>query len=197
MEAFKAAADRLGESELLRAEFAKINVSQKARWAKPIGMGCGAFAVLFTLWVAPWILFNGQLSSLELELAWVAVALTLLSVLSWGFSYKYLPVVRNPRARMRIAVACGFLSAACFYVFGLVLTNVLVPHMFHPENPVPEATFRAGKLVGFRAAVPDEFSSIFWIGVAVLWALAVAAIPGAIAYGLEEAARRKTNQFAA
>src|ERR1700761_4072544 len=49
-EAFKVAVDRIGQSELLRAEFAKIGELKEVHWGKMIGIGCGIFAVLFTLW---------------------------------------------------------------------------------------------------------------------------------------------------
>ena len=49
----------------------------------------------------------------------------------------------------------------------------------------------------YEDTIPSEVSPVFMIGISVLWALALAAIPGAIAYGLEEAARRhmKGNSY--
>jgi hypothetical protein len=81
-----------------------------------------------------------------------------------------------------------------FYVFGLVLTNVIVPKIFHGNFFVPDVGHLGGKVLGIRSVGPGEVPLIFWMGISVLWAVAVAAIPGAIAYGLEEAARRRSKE---
>ncbi|HXS68706.1 MAG TPA: hypothetical protein VN761_07665, partial [Candidatus Polarisedimenticolia bacterium] len=64
-EALMVAASRIGQSELLRAEFAKIERPTEARLVKMIGIGCGMFTVLFTLWCARWLFFVHELPSFE------------------------------------------------------------------------------------------------------------------------------------
>jgi len=206
-EALMVAASRIGQSELLRAEFAKIERPTEARLVKMIGVGCGIFAVLFTLWVVPWLLFRHGLTSSERVLGWGAVVVTLFSVVSWRFSYKFLPIVHSERARMRIGIACVLVSLVSLYVFGLVLANVIVPrvlqenltsHVNHMGRHILTSNVRnmGRQMIGLRETFPDEYSPVFAIGISVLWALATAAIPGAIAYGLEEAARRRIKEGA-
>ena len=196
-ETFMVAASRIGQSELLRAEFAKIGGLKEARLVKMIGIGCGMFAILFTLWAARWLLFVHELSALERAVGLGAVAVTLFSVVSWRFSYKYLPVIRSRRARMTAGIICGLVSMGSFYIFGLLLTNVIVPQLFHGNFFVPDVRLSGGKVLpGIRSAEPGEYSLIFWMGISILWAVAVTAIPGAIAYGLEEAARRRMKENA-
>ena len=189
-ETFMVAASRIGQSELLRAEFAKIGGVKEARLVKMIGVGSGIFAVLFTLWVSPWLLFRHEISSSQRVLGLSAVALTLFSVMSWRFSYKFLPIVRSQRSRMRAGIACGLVSLAGLYVFGLVLANVIVPRVLQ-DNLNANVAHLGRQMIGLQDTIPSEVSPVFMIGISVLWALALAAIPGAIAYGLEEAARRR------
>lgn len=189
-EAFMVAANRLGQSDLLRAEFAKIGGLKEARLVKMIGIGSGMFAVLFTFWVSPWLLFRHELSSSQRLPGLGAVVVTLLSVVSWRFSYKFLPIVQSERARMRIGIACGLVSMVSLYVFGLVLANVIVPGVLR-DNLNSNVAHLGRQMIGMQDAIPEEFSPVLMIGISVLWALALAAIPGAIAYGLEEAARRR------
>ena len=70
-EAFMVAASRVGQSELLRAEFAKIGGVKEARLVKMIGVGSGIFAVLFTLWAARWLLFRSHEISVVATGGWV------------------------------------------------------------------------------------------------------------------------------
>jgi len=174
-QAFQAAVSRIGQSDLLKAEFAKIGGVKEMRLGKMIGIACGMFTVLFSLWAAPWLLTVHELSRTERMLGLVSVVLTVLSVISWRFSYNYLPVIRNQRARMAAEVLCGIGSVAWLYVFGNLLANVIVPHVLHNEG---------------------TSGQIFMIGISLLWALTLASIPGAIAYGLEGAARRQTGKDA-
>jgi hypothetical protein len=138
-----------------------------------IGIACGSFAVLFSLWVAPWLLTNPELSLPQRIMGFAAVALTLFSAASWRFSYKYLPVIRSRRARTMAGLLCGLATLVWFCVFGNLLSSFIVPHVFLGKNATGQ---------------------IFLIGLSLLWAMALAAIFGAIAYGLEEAARRRTGK---
>jgi hypothetical protein len=71
------------------------------------------------------------------------------------------------------ALLCGLATLAWFCVFGNLLSSVIVPHIFQDE---------------------DVTGRIFVIGLSLLWAMALAAIFGAIAYGLEEAAHRRMGK---
>src|SRR4051812_24203195 len=51
--AFQAAAQRIGKSDLLKAEFAKIEESRKWRAGKIIGIACCVFAGLYSMLLAP------------------------------------------------------------------------------------------------------------------------------------------------
>lgn len=195
-EAFMVAASRIGQSDLLCEEFAKVGGLKEARLVKMIGVGSGMFAVLFTFWVSPWLLFRQELSSSQRLLGLGAVVVTLLSVVSWRFSYKFLPIVQSERARMRIGIACGLVSLVSLYVFGLLLANVIVPGVLQ-DNLNSNVAHLGRQMIGMQDAVPEEFSPVLMIGISVLWALALAAIPGAIAYGLEEAARRRAREIIA
>jgi len=196
-EAFRVAESRIGQSELLRAEFAKIDPLREARWVRMIGIGCGVFAVLTMLWFAPWMLFAHELTASERVLGWTPVALTLFSVVSWRFSYRFLPVIRSRRARVIAGFVCGLVSLGGIYIFGLALANVIVPRVINMPNLTmiePNAGHTGGRLMGVQGA--PEFSQMFMIGISILWAVAVAAIPGAIAFGLEEAVRRRMKENA-
>jgi hypothetical protein len=171
--AFEAAVRRIGRSDLLKAEFAKIGGRHELRPGRVVGIACGSFAVLFSLWVAPWLLTNPELSLPQRIMGFAAVALTLFSAASWRFSFKYLPVIRSRRARTMAALLCGLATLAWFCVFGNLLSSVIVPHIFQDE---------------------DVTGRIFVIGLSLLWAMALAAIFGAIAYGLEEAAHRRMGK---
>jgi hypothetical protein len=189
----------------LRAEFAKIGGLKEARLVRMIGVGCGVFAVLFTLWGARWLLFVHELSFFERAAGLGAVALTLFSVVSWRFSYKYLPVVHSEKARMRVGISCVLISLVSLYVFGLILANEIVPRVMqanltsgvmHMGKHILTSNLRnmGRQMIGLQEPIPDEYSPVFVIGISVLWAVALAAIPGAIAYGLEEAARRRAKE---
>lgn len=188
-EAFKIAKDRIGQSDLLAAEFSKISGWREERLLKLVGIGCGAFALLVSLWAAPHMLFAPQMSPTLRLSGWAAVTLTLFSVASWRFSYKYFPVISNRRTRLSIGMACSLVSVAGFYIFGRVLDSVIVPKIFY-RNVGEGVKTVGGKIIGLNAAMFNETPRIFTLGVLILWAIALTAVLGAVAYGFEEAARR-------
>ena len=109
-----------------------------------------------------------------------AVALTFLSLASWRFSHKFLPVIRNRRVRLVTSIACGAVGLAGLYVFGALLPTVIVPHVF------------ADSSIGHAG----ELRPVFAMGISILWAMAFTAVLGGIAYGLEEAAGRQFRKDA-
>jgi hypothetical protein len=175
--AFEVAESRVGKCDLLKAEFAKIAGAKEGRLGKMIGSACCVFAGLYSMVFAPHLFTIDELSPAQRIFGLTAVALTLLSIASWRFSYKYLPVIRDRHTRTIIAMACGFAGLAWLLVFATLLPNVIVPHFM--EN-----------------ATPDGFRPVFKIGLSLLWAMTLAAILGGIAYGLEGAARRGTKENA-
>ena len=69
------------------------------------------------------------------------------------------------------AAACGLTGLASLFIFGALLPTVIVPHLFSGLNA-------------------DELRPVFAMAIAMLWTMAFTAALGAVAYGLEEAARR-------
>ena len=170
-QAFENAVQRMGKSGLLKAEFAKLGGLKEARPGKVIGIACCAFAGLFSLLWMPALLTIRELSMTERMCGLGAVALTALSIGSWRFSYKFLPVIRNRPVRMAIGVTCGVAGTVWMMVFTNVLLRVIVSRVLTDSGS-------------------DALGPIFKIAISALWALALTAVLGGIAYGLEEAASR-------
>jgi len=194
-QAFDMAVNRIGKSDLLKAEFAKISGLKKGRLEKVIGMACCVFASLYSMVLAPHLFTIHELSPAQRILGLSAVVLTFLSLASWRFSYKFLPIIHNRHTRKMVAITCGLAGLAWLLIFANLLPNVIVPHFM--ENGASAESVRGGVLIGLRQATPDGFAAIFAIGASLLWAMTIAAILGGVAYGLEEAARRETKQIAA
>lgn len=171
--AFKTAVERIGQSEAIEAEFANVTGIKAVRWGKVVGIACCLTALPLPAWAVPSFLILPELTMGERLLGSAAVALTFLSLASWRFSYRMLPVIRNRRARLATAVTCGLVGLVWLCVFAVLLFTVIVPHMF----------------AGFGAAKAWEPRPVFDMGVATLWAMALTAVLGGIAYGLDEAAR--------
>jgi hypothetical protein len=96
-----------------------------------------------------------------------AVAVTILSFFGWRYGHRFLPVIRNKRVRTVVAIACS-LSGAVW--MGLFNNTVLKIHQTH-------------------------FLNTDWVQLVILylWSMALMAVLGGVAYGLEEAARRQTT----
>jgi hypothetical protein len=180
MQAFDAAVNRIGKSDLLNAEFAKIAGMKEARSGKVIGVACCLLALPFSAMAIPNFLTIRELSLGERVLGFAAVILTFLSIASWRFSYKFLPVIRNRSVRSATAIGCGLAGLTWLGIFGALLPTVIVPHFFAETEAVPTG----------------EFRSVFMMGISLLWAMALTAVLGGIAYGLEGAARHRTSSQA-
>jgi hypothetical protein len=173
-QAFEISARRIGQANKLEAEFKKANNAKEARAGKVIGIACCAFAGLFSLWMTPWLLTVHELSMPVRMYGLSAVALIIVSIVSWKFSHKYLPVIRDHRTRMAAGVACCLTGVIWLFVFfGELLPDVIVPRILSGA---------AGEAVEFA----------FMIAISTLWAVALTSVLGGIAYGLEEAARRRS-----
>ena len=193
-QAFEAAVRRIGQSDLLKAEFVKIDGLKKVRPGQVIGIACSVFAGLYSLLLVPHLFTIHELTPGQRILGLAAVALTLLSVASLRFSYRYLPAIRNPRARKTAGIVCGLAGLAWVLIFANLLPNVIVP--FFLNSGASADSIRGSVLLGLRHASPEGFWAVFMIGISLLWALALAAVLGGIAYGLEEAARMKERIMA-
>jgi hypothetical protein len=178
--AFAAAVERIGRSDLLKAEFAKVAGTKRAGLGKVLGAACCWIALPLSALAVPNFLMIPELGIRERILGSVAVVLTFFSIASWRFSYKFLPAIHNRRVRLTTTIACGLAGLTWLYVFGALLPTVIVPHVF----------------AGLDAAQNAGFHPAFAMGISLLWAMALTAVLGGIAYGLEETARRRAKENA-
>jgi hypothetical protein len=179
-QAYETAVSRMGKSDLLKAEFAKIAGMKEARSGKVIGVACCLVALPLSAMAVPNFLTIRELSPGERVLGFAAVILTFLSIASWRFSHKFLPAIRNRRVRSATAIGCGLAGLAWLCVFGILLPTVIVPHFF----------------AGTGGVSGGEFRPVFMMGISLLWAMALTAVLGGIAYGLEGAARHRMSSRA-
>jgi hypothetical protein len=193
-DAFATAVQRIGESDLLKAEFAKIAEPKEVRSGKLIAIACCGFAALYSMVLAPGLFLIRELSPTQRTLGLSAVALTLLSIVSWQFSYKFLPIIRSRRARTVVVMSCGLAGLAWLLIFANLLPNVIVPHAMH--DGASAESIRGSVLIGLQHATDEGFAAIFRIGLSLLWAMTLAAVLGGVAYGLEEAAKRRKKENA-
>jgi hypothetical protein len=176
--AFEAATRRIGQSSLLKEEFAKVNRFKWSRPAQIIGIALCVLAAAFAFCATPSLLTIREMTLGQRLLGLAAVAVTFFAIASWRFSHKYLPAISNRRLRMVAGAACSLAGVVWLYAFGGVLLYVIVPQV----------------LGGLRTTPTENFYPAFAIGISFLWAIALAAILGSIAYGLEEAARRANRR---
>jgi hypothetical protein len=125
-QAFQCAVSRIGRADALEVEFAKSGVLAECRDRKRRIVGLTVCALIYALpllWCASRIL--GQMEPGEGRLAMAAFALTILFLLSGFPAARFLPVVRERRARTRIQV----LSAIPIVVWFGVFTFGIVPRL--------------------------------------------------------------------
>jgi hypothetical protein len=190
--AFETAVKRIGRSELLKPEFAKVGKIKEWPLGRVIGAGCCVFALLYSMILAPGLFTIHELSSAQRIQGISAVAFTLLSIISWRFSYKYLPIIRSRRARTVAVAAFALAGVAWLLIFANLLPEVIVPRAMH--DGASAESIRGSALIGLRHATEGEFRAVFTIGLSLLWAMTLAAVLGAAAYGLEETARRRAKE---
>jgi hypothetical protein len=169
-QAFEAAVRRIGQASALKAEFAKAGGTREARLQRLVGIAYSTFAGFFSLGTLPNLLTISKVSVVERVFGSVAVAATILSFFGWRYSHRFLPVIRNKRARRAVEIACGLSGAVWLVLF----SNIVLAHFFDTRTD-------------------DLYVRIGQFGVAFLWAMTLMAVLGGIAYGLEEAARRRTT----
>ncbi len=161
-EAFDMAVKAIGQGVELKKEFKKVDESLDVRLVKLIGLGCSTVALLFSLWILPF-LFSLPTGPIAKAVGGAAVVTI---ILGWIYNYKFLPVVRNRHLRSLIGFVCCVVGIIGIQLFILhVVPNMLI----HPAGTEE----RWGR-----------FMALF------LWAWAAMAILGGIGNGLEKAARQ-------
>jgi hypothetical protein len=215
--AFEIAAQKIGDGELLKAEFAKIRRPKEVPVGRVVGAACCAAAAFYSMALAPALFTVSELSFGQRLLGLTAFCLTLLFFTSLRFGHKYLPVIRSRRARIISVSACAAVGFIWLPLISNLLPNVIVPRLMARtagEGPAVKACAggyesRAGSLQihnhlsndhqvappGF-AAPPPELRAVFNIGLSLFWAMTLGAALGSLAYGLEEAAKRRSTNHA-
>jgi len=213
--AFEIAAQKIGGSDLLKAEFRKIQRSREIPVGRLAGVACCVTAALYSLMLAPALVTIRELDSTQRILGIEAVLLTLLFLVSLGFSYKFLPVIRNRRVRVASVGACALAGLVWVFVFSNFLPNFIVPRLMgatvsetHTLAPMAGGYESRASSLQVRNEVPRRIlieqagyhlkpapmSAVFGIGISMFWAMTLAAALGGLAYGLEEAAKRRSTE---
>jgi hypothetical protein len=174
--AFETAARRIGQSSLLKEEFAKVHGFKWSRPAQIIGIALCVLAGIVAIWATPALLAIHEMTFGQRLMGLGAIATTVFAIISWRFSHRYLPVIRHRWLRMATSLACGLAGVLWLYAFGGLLLHVIVPRALVTQNPAGNAF------------------PVFNIGLTFLWAIAFAAVLGGLAYGIEEAARRQERK---
>jgi len=217
LRAFEIAAQKIGDSEVLKSEFAKIRGFKEVPFGRMVGAACCAAAALYSMVLAPALFTVSELSFGQRFLGLSAFCLTLLFFASLRFGHKYLPAIRSRRARIASVSACAAAGFIWLLLFSNLLPNVIVPRLMAGtagEGPVVKAyaggfESRAGSLQvhnhlssdyriqqpGFTVPSP-ELKAVFEIGLSLFWAMTLGAALGSLAYGLEKAAKRQSTNHA-
>ena len=214
--AFELAAKKIGDSDLLRAEFAKLRWFRGIPLGKLVGGACCVTAAAYSMVLAPALVTVPELGSGRRLLGVGSFLLTLLFLASLSFSHKYLPVIRNRRVRIASVTACALAGFVWLGVFSNLLPNVIVPRLMG-ASPMQSTRLTSGgsgarsDLLRRRSEVVradyrrrvesgDRLSpatnAVFDIGISLFWAMTLAAALGGLAYGLEVAAKRGSTEHA-
>ena len=160
-QAFETAVERMGQAGELKREFRKVGELPETRFVKLMGIGCVTFALLFSLWIGSFLFHH--------EIGWGAkisgVAAIATTALSWKYSGKFLPVVRNHWMRAAIGFLC---CIGCVLWIQFFIVNVVPYVLAHPGTITP----------------PGQKLATF------LWGWTVMAVLAGIGVGLERAARK-------
>jgi hypothetical protein len=216
LKAFELAAQKIGGSDLLKAEFAKIRRCREIPLGKLVGGACCVAAAAYSLVLAPALITVHELGSAQRFLGLGAVFLTLLFLVSLRFSHKFLPVIRNRRARVAAVSACALAGFIWVFVFSNLLPNFIVPRLMaetvsetQTVRPMPggyasrsdslqvhnQVLLSDDRLAQPGYTAPSQtMAAVFNIGISLFWAMALAAALGGLAYGLEEAAKRRVRE---
>jgi hypothetical protein len=159
-DAFEIASKRIGSATRLKTEFRNAGVPLETRFVNLAGIACGTIAFLFSVWILLAIsLREVDFGSKILGLSAVAV-----TVLSWRYGYKLLPLVRDQRSRTLI----GFIGCVAGVVWMLVFVERVIP--------------------GVMAYPPGKDMPVGRLFAVFLWGWTVMAALGGVGHGLEKAA---------
>jgi hypothetical protein len=121
-QAFETAVQRIGLPRALEAEFTKIAKlkQERERRLKLLGLGLASLAYLTPLVLTaphPW----NSMRMVERWLGLTAVGLTVVSMFSGLYLYRFLPVIREQRTRTRIQWGCTLPLFVWLVIFAYVL----------------------------------------------------------------------------
>ena len=187
--AFASAVGQVGPADVIRAEFKKARESRESRLVKVLGMAGCSFAGLFSMLMGINFLLIDELSVAQRLWAFAAVASTIQCLFSGRFSHRYLPVIHNRRVRLSVGAAFGVAGLVSILVFGRMLSSVIIPHVL--GGGASAAGIPGNAAIGLKVIPPDGFHPMFVVAISLLWAFALMAVLGSVAFGLEEAARRR------
>jgi hypothetical protein len=113
-EAFKTAAQKIGQARILKTEFKKASVPAEIRFVQLVGIACSAMAALFSLWFLL-VLLTIHEANLAERLLGLAAAASI--VLSWRYGHKFLPAISNQLIRVAVETACCLASLGGMMMF--------------------------------------------------------------------------------
>jgi hypothetical protein len=114
-QAFDAAVRRMGDARALKTEFAKVGAVMSPRQRTANFVVCAIAAILYGLFGGAFLfnLFGHPLVFRERMLGVGACVLVAVILLSWRFSYRFLPVLPTKRMRLAAALLGCLLSGLC------------------------------------------------------------------------------------
>jgi hypothetical protein len=166
-EAFNLAVRKIGHGRALKLEFRKIAMPIETRFVRLTSIACGFTAGTFLLWIFYNLLFVHETNLAERMMGFIAVAA---AILSWRYGGILLPAIPH----LRLRAATGFLTCLAS-VGGMLLFINSVPRFL--EVPAG-ADLPVGRLL-----------------VVLVWVWTAAAMLAAVAYRLEDAARKNDEQY--
>ena len=166
--AFASAVQKVGPANTLNTEFKRAGDSLILRLVQLTGIACAAIAGVFFLWLLANLLVIRATGLTERILGLIAVAFV---VSSWSHGHKFLPVIRNHRARAGIGFACCLASIGEMVVFIKFVLPSFLDVPARSDLPV-------GRIL-----------------LAFLAACGVMAILAGLVHGLEKAAHQSNQQY--
>jgi hypothetical protein len=162
-QAFEVAIQRIGQADVLKAEFGKAGETKEARERKfarlTLSIVCLGYFWLLLMGINT--LLKGEMGSIERLLGFAAVAVSVISIFSGRYIYRFLPVLPDSRVRTAIQFVC-FLPAIIWLP---IYTYIILPRF----------DFTVGQLF-----------------VATLWTMTLLAVVGVITNGMDKAAHKQT-----
>jgi len=165
-QAFETATQEIGQARALKSEFEKNDASIGARFVELTGIAWGVIAGVFSLWSLLLLFTCEEASWFGRMLGLVAIALT---VSSWRYGYRVLPIIRHQHVRTLIGFACCAASIVWMGTF----VKLILPSLIVLPTKVDASPTR--------------------LMVSFLWAWTVAAILASAAHGLKKVASRQDH----